>query len=66
MWENYEKPALWAVISAPSLTPFVVLQLSMVVFLVVRGRKEKTFRQAFYVLFIAVTLIDCLVVVTVN
>ncbi|KAH7720074.1 hypothetical protein AAVH_12495 [Aphelenchoides avenae] len=28
-----------------------------------RGRKEKSFRQAFYVLFVAVTVVDCLLLI---
>ncbi|KAH7715274.1 hypothetical protein AAVH_17364, partial [Aphelenchoides avenae] len=48
------------------LTPVVFLilavQLSVVVFLVVRGRKEKTFRQGFYLFFVAVTLVESLIV----
>lgn len=52
------------------LTPVVFLilavQLSVVVFLVVRGRKEKTFRQGFYLFFVAVTLVESLIVLMVS
>ncbi|KAH7711756.1 hypothetical protein AAVH_20920 [Aphelenchoides avenae] len=52
------------------MTPAVFLilsvQLSMVVFLLVRGRKEKTFRQGFYLFFVAVTLAETFTVAVVS
>lgn len=56
----------WAVPQTLSLIPFLTLQLSMGIFLWRHGRKEKSFRQAFYVFFIAVTLADCTVVLVVS
>lgn len=53
-----------------SLEPFVFglvgLHLSMVGFLAVHGRKERSFRQAFYLLFMSTTLADCVIVVAVR
>lgn len=37
----------------------LLVQLSMIAFLVIHGRKDRPFRQAFYVFFVAVTLVDC-------
>lgn len=48
------------------LLPFIGVQLSMVVFLLFHCRREKTFRQAFYVFFVVVTCVDCLLVVVVR
>lgn len=42
------------------LTPFVCMQASVVVFLWLHGHQEKTFRQAFYIFFMTVTIADCL------
>lgn len=36
-----------------------MLQLSMVVLIVARCRRDASFRQAFYVQFVAVTIVDC-------
>lgn len=49
---------VWAVL--------LLVQLSMVAFVVIHGRKDKTFRQAFYVFFAAVTLVDCALVLLVS
>ncbi|KAH7678231.1 hypothetical protein AAVH_41870, partial [Aphelenchoides avenae] len=40
----------------------LLVQISMVAFLVIHGRKDKSFRQAFFILFAAVTLVDCALV----
>lgn len=48
------------------LAIFMVLQVSMVGFLVAHGRRDKTFQQAFYVFFVAVTIADCLLVMVVS
>lgn len=45
----------WAVVMM-----FLPLYVSMIVFILAYGRREKTFRQAFYVLYVAVSMIDCL------
>ncbi|KAH7718436.1 hypothetical protein AAVH_14118 [Aphelenchoides avenae] len=50
IWRRFET-WIWAVL--------LLVQLSMVAFVVFRGRKDKSFRQAFYVFFVAVTIIDC-------
>jgi hypothetical protein len=48
------------------LLPFISIQMSMAIFLVLHGHKEKAFRQAFYVFFVAVTIVDCALVVVVS
>ncbi|KAH7680459.1 hypothetical protein AAVH_41166, partial [Aphelenchoides avenae] len=50
IWLRFET-WIWAVL--------MLVQLSMISFLVFYGRKDKTFRQAFYVFFVAVTIVDC-------
>lgn len=50
VWLRFETWA-WAVL--------LLVHLSMVAFLVIHGRKDTSFRQAFYVFFVAVTLVDC-------
>ncbi|KAH7716075.1 hypothetical protein AAVH_16534, partial [Aphelenchoides avenae] len=50
VWQRFET-WLWAVL--------LLIQLSMLAFLVIHGRKDKSFRQAFYVFFMAVTIVDC-------
>lgn len=42
------------------------IQLSMVVMLLRQGRKDRNFRQAFFLLFVAVTIVDCVGVVVVS
>lgn len=64
--EDAETTWDWDIPQTLSLIPFLIVQISMVVFLVRHGRKEKSFRQAFYVFFIAVTLVDCTMVVVVS
>lgn len=56
VWMHFETP-IWAVL--------LLVQISMVVFLLLHGRKEKTFRQAFYVFFMVVTVADCALVLLV-
>lgn len=51
---------------ALTLLPFVLLHLSMFEFLRRYGRREGSFRQAFYVLFMSGTLTDCGVLVAVR
>lgn len=53
VWLRFET-WVWAVL--------LLIQLSMVGFLLIHGRKDKSFRQAFYVFFVAVTLVDCALV----
>lgn len=48
------------------LAAFIAIQLSMVVFLLRKGRKDAVFREAFYVLFVAVTIVDSAAVVVVR
>lgn len=48
------------------LACFVALQLSMVVFILSNRRKDQALRQAFYTLFVAVTIVDCTFVVSVS
>ncbi|KAH7716074.1 hypothetical protein AAVH_16533 [Aphelenchoides avenae] len=50
VWLRFET-WLWAVL--------LLVQLSMVAFMIIHGRKDKTFRQAFYAFFVAVTFVDC-------
>lgn len=38
----------------------VLLHISMIVFIVVHGRQEKAFREAFYVQYAVVSVVDCL------
>lgn len=57
VWLQFET-WIWAVL--------LLLQVSMVVFLVADGRQDKTFRQAFYVFFVAVTIVDCVLVLLVS
>lgn len=57
VWLNFETP-VWAVL--------LLVQISMVVFLILHGRKEKMFRQAFYIFFGVVTVVDCVLVLMVN
>lgn len=56
----------WAIVESVSLVPFWLLHVSMVVFLLSRGRKDKSYRQAFYVFFVVVTIADCTVIVVVS
>lgn len=56
----------WDIPQTLSQIPFFILQLSMVVFILRHGRKEKSFREAFYNVFVAVTMADCTVVVAVS
>lgn len=44
---------------------FLLVQVSMAVFLVVHGRKAKSFRQAFYLFFVA-TVVNCVLVLVVR
>lgn len=37
-----------------------LLHTSMIVFLILRGRTDKAFREAFYVQFLAVSVVDCI------
>lgn len=37
-----------------------LLHVSMIVFLVLRGKREPAFREAFYVQFVAISVVDCL------
>lgn len=37
----------------------LLLHVSMIVFLVAHGRKDKAFRQAFYVQYVALSIVDC-------
>lgn len=48
----------WGIVETVALVPLLLLQLSVVVFLLARGRKDKSYRQAFYAFFIAVTVAD--------
>lgn len=57
VWLRFET-WIWAVL--------LVVHLSMVVFLVVHGRTDKAFREAFYVFLVAVTLVDCAIAVLVS
>lgn len=61
-----ESPEIWNTVEPWILFLFIAIQLSMVVFLIRHGQREKLFRQAFYVLFIVLTLVECLLVVTVS
>ncbi|KAH7701968.1 hypothetical protein AAVH_30892 [Aphelenchoides avenae] len=54
---------MYKILRSIVLTPFVLMQASVVVFLLVHGRHEKAFRQAFYVFFITATIADCLFLV---
>lgn len=57
VWTQFETWT-WAVL--------LLVQVSMVVFLAVHGRRDKSLRQAFYVFFMAVTIVDCVLVVWVR
>lgn len=57
VWLRFET-WIWAV--------FLLVQVTMVFFLVFHGRSDKSFRQAFYVFFVAVTFIDCFLIVLVS
>lgn len=48
------------------LLPFLLIQASMALFLLLQGRREKSFRQAFYVIFVSVTVVDCTILVAVS
>lgn len=61
-----ENPEIWNTVEPWILSVFIAIQLSMVLFLLRHGRREKLFRQAFYILFIVLTLVECLLVVTVS
>lgn len=68
--EAYRQDLNWLVlcnrVEEALLAIFIAVQMSTVGFLLVHGRKEKTFRQAFYVFFVAVTVADCLLVIAVS
>lgn len=68
--DAYRKELKWLLlcnrVEEALLATFIAVQMSMIVFLLVHGRREKTFRQAFYVFFVAVTIADCLLVVVVS
>lgn len=44
----------------------VMLQMSMLVLIVARWRRDTSFRQAFYAQFVAVTIVDCFRMITVR
>lgn len=48
------------------LAPSVLVQASVVAFIWIHGRKEKSFRQAFYVFFMTGTIADCFFIVLVS
>ncbi|KAH7668107.1 hypothetical protein AAVH_43056, partial [Aphelenchoides avenae] len=52
-WSVWRKGETWV------WAVLLLVQLSMIAFLVIHGRKDKSFRQAFYVFFVAVTIVDC-------
>lgn len=56
----------WDVFATSLILPFLIVPLSMISFLLRRGRKQKSYRQAFYVFFVAVTVVDCTVVLVVS
>lgn len=56
----------WAIPETLALVPFLLVQVSMVVFILCRGRKDKSFRQAFYVFFVVGTIADCTNVIVVS
>src|SRR4051812_4309591 len=41
------------------LIPLLLLHVSMVVFIVAHGRRDRDFRQAFFVQYAAVSIVDC-------
>lgn len=61
-----EKPTIWNTAEPWILLVLLAVQLSMVLFLVRHGRREKAYRQPFYVLFVVLTLVDCFLVVMVR
>lgn len=72
MVEEDEEPccadnwAVWLRVQTPIWALLLLVQVSMIAFLVTRRRKERTFRQAFYVFFVAVTAVDCILVLWVS
>lgn len=49
----------WFTVEVVAVVLLILLHASMVLFIVVQGRHEKTFRQAFYTFFVLVTVVDC-------
>lgn len=68
--DAYRKDLKWLIlcsrIEEALLAVFFTVQISMVGFLLVHGRRDKAFRQAFYIFFVAVTVVDCLLVIVVS
>ena len=56
----------WVLFSYVTQAAFLAVQGSMVVFLLRRGRTEKSFRHGFFILFISVTIADGAFVVMVR
>lgn len=57
IWLRFET-WIWALL--------LLIQMSMVAFVVIRGRKDSSFRQAFYVFFVAVSTVDCVLALLVS
>lgn len=59
-------PRIWNTVEPTILIVLILVQLSTVLALLASGRKEKSFRQAFYIFFTSLTVIDCFLVVSVR
>lgn len=59
-------PAQYEIIAITLDALSTTFALTVVVFLIVAGRKEKTLRSGFYVLFIVLTIVECLRAVSVG
>ncbi|KAH7678404.1 hypothetical protein AAVH_41697, partial [Aphelenchoides avenae] len=59
---DWEVQVDWDMLATSLLLPLLIVPLSMITFLLRRGRKDSFYRQGFYAFFIAVTVIDCTVV----
>lgn len=49
----------WFTVEVVAVILLILLHVSMVLFIVVQGRREKEFRQAFYTFFVFVVVVDC-------
>lgn len=56
----------WFTLETGAVLLFVLLHISMVVFIVRQGKTDKAFHQAFYILFVATTVADCYRIIEVS
>lgn len=61
-WELVNAETPWTLV----YVVLIAFQLSVALLILRRGRSEKSFRQAFFVLFVAVTIVDSVLMIGVS